>query len=87
MKPQALTPDQLAWCKEKMPAFARSIKDRTNADESAAVSNAVARGIYPGEAVGIYTEPCPTLAALSPRQPLRPRLADRSHRQGTGERV
>lgn len=78
---------QLAWCKERMPAFARSIKDRANADESAAVSNARAKGVYPGEAVGIYTEPCPTLAALSPRLPLRLRLAAKLERDGRTQRA
>ena len=82
-----LTEKQLAWCKEKMPAFARSYADALRADETRAESNARANGVYPGEAVGIYTEPCPTLAALSPRLPLRLRLADRSQRDGRTQRA
>ena len=78
---------QLAWCKEKMPAFARSIKDRTNADESAAVSNARARGTYPPECVHLMTENGTGVTALSPRLPLRLRLADRSQRDSRGERA
>lgn len=82
-----LTERQLAWCKERMPAFARSYADAVRADETRAESNARANGIYPGEAVGIYTEPCPTLAALSPRPPLRQRLAAKIERDGRTQRA
>ena len=82
-----LTEKQLAWCKERMPAFARSYQDVINRDESAAVSNARARGTYPPECVHLMTGNGTGVTALSTRPPLRQRLAAKIERDGRTQRA
>ena len=61
-----LTEKQLAWCREKLPAFAPAERDVMRRDESSKETYRI-QGVYPGEVVGVYIETCPTLAAATCR--------------------
>ena len=82
-----LTPDQLVWLRQNIRSFAPAERQVTQRDESSAESNAKAMGCWPGEVVGFFSPTCTQITALSPRRPLRLRLAERSQRENPGERA
>ena len=80
-----LTEKQLAWCREKLPAFAPAERDVMRRDESSKETYRI-QGCWPGELVGFYNETGTQFTALSNPGSPRPRLAERlqrPHRIGT----
>ena len=79
MKPQRLTPDQIAWLQERSPGF-RMAHEATVRRDAEVAANRAAMG-------RVCSETGTTAAALSHRLPLRLRLAAKTERQERGERA
>ena len=79
MKPQRLTPDQIAWLQERSPGF-RMAHEATVRRDAEVAANRAAMGM-------VCSETGATTAALPPKLPLRLRLAAKTERQERGERA
>ena len=75
-----LTPAQLVWLRQNIRSFAPAERQVTQRDESAAESNAKARGCWPGEVVGFFSPTCTQITALSGRPTAGTRLAAKAQR-------
>ena len=75
----SLNATQLAWCRENIASFAPAERDVIRRDAEVAANRA---------AMGrVCSETGTTAAALSPKLPLRLRLAAKTERQEPGERA
>ena len=80
MKPRTLSPAQIEACCKTMPGFARSYADVIRRDAEVAANRAAMQK-------GNCSETGAEAAALSPRPPLRLRLAAKTAPDNRGERA